>query len=79
MRFREEEGMPSPEQTYWEESKHEPADLGCPHCRGITSHEHWCCTQSANVRYAFQVVYYPDCLTHHDSLILHALGVTWKK
>jgi hypothetical protein len=24
------------------------------------------------------VISYPDCLTHHDSLILHALVVTWE-
>lgn len=71
--------MPSPEQICWQESKHEPADLVCPHCRGLLSHEHWCCTQNLNVQYAFQVVYYPERLTCHDSLILHALGVTWGK
>ena len=36
-------------------------------------------TQSADVRYAFQVALYPNHLTLHDHLILHALGVSWNK
>jgi hypothetical protein len=73
-----EEVMPTPERIHWYQANHQTADLGCPHCCGVTSHESWCSTQNLNVRYAFQVVSYPDCLTHHDSLILHALGASWE-
>ena len=67
-----------PEQLQHHTSLHN-ADFGCPHCRGITSHEHWCSTHNLNVRYAFQVVSCPDCLSRYDALILHALGVTWEE
>jgi hypothetical protein len=52
-------------------------DAACLHCERVTRHEHWCLTQSADVRYAFQVAVYPNLLTLQDSLILHALGVSW--
>jgi hypothetical protein len=77
-RLLREEVMSIPEQIYWQQANHQTADLGCPHCCGVSSHESWCSTQNLNVRYAFQVISCPDCLTHHDSLILHALGVTWE-
>ena len=67
-----------PEQLQHHTSPHN-ADLVCPHCRGITSHEPWCSTHNLNVRYAFQVISYPDCLSRHDAIILHALGVTWEQ
>jgi hypothetical protein len=53
------------------------ADVTCLHCERVTRHEHWCLTQNADVRYAFQAAIYPHLLTLQDSLILHALGVTW--
>ena len=53
------------------------ADSACSHCSGVVCHEPWCSTKNSNVRYAFQAVLYPDCLTIQDGLILHALGVAW--
>jgi hypothetical protein len=53
------------------------ADSACAHCEGVIRHEPWCSTQNARVQYAFQAALYPNHLTLHDSLILHALGVAW--
>jgi hypothetical protein len=51
----------------------------CSHCAGVTSHETWCITCNPNVRYAYGVVL-DDCrLTLGDELILHALGVEWRR
>ena len=51
----------------------------CLHCECLTDHQPWCITQNPGVRYAFTVAVYPNLLTLQDSLILHALGVTWTK
>ena len=51
----------------------------CLHCECLTDHQPWCITQNPDVRYAFTVAVYPNLLTLQDSLILHALGVTWTK
>ena len=49
----------------------------CGHCAGVTSHQTWCITCNAVVRYAFGVVLDGRHLTLRDELILHALGVKW--
>ena len=59
------------------EKKAVASEERCIHCERVSDHEHWCITQSADVRYAFSVAVYPNYLTLQDSLILHALGVTW--
>jgi len=51
----------------------------CDHCSGVTSHETWCITCNAHVRYAFGIVLDSGCLSHGDELILHALGVDWNR
>lgn len=49
----------------------------CGHCAGAVSHETWCITCNAFVRYAFGIVLDGRLLTQGDELILHALGVEW--
>jgi len=49
----------------------------CNHCAGVTSHEAWCITCNAVVRYAYGLVLDRSQLTVGDELILHALGVEW--
>jgi len=49
----------------------------CGHCAGVTSHQTWCITCNAVVRYAFGVLLDGSHLTLRDELILHALGVKW--
>jgi len=70
--------QPVPKQNAWHHENQYTADSACSHCSGVLSHEPWCSTQNSNVRYAFQAVLYPDCLTVQDTLILHALGVAWE-
>jgi hypothetical protein len=53
------------------------AQSACQHCEGIVDHEHWCLTLNPVVRYACEVVIYPDKLTIGDRIILHSLGVRW--
>ena len=63
-------------------SRHERklvATKRCRHCECRTDHQPWCITQNPDVRYAFMITVYPNLLTIQDSLILHALGVTWAK
>ncbi len=69
--------MPIPKQPVLRHENQYSADSACAHCEGIIRHEPWCLTQSADVRYAFQVALYPNHLSLQDHLILHALGVTW--
>jgi hypothetical protein len=69
--------MPISKQSTWHHSNRYNADAVCPHCAGLVRHEPWCVTQNADVRYAFEVAFYPDRLTALDVLILHALGVSW--
>ena len=49
----------------------------CDHCAGVTSHETWCITCNALVRYAFGAASDHGRLTLGDELSLHALGVEW--
>lgn len=51
----------------------------CDHCAGVTSHEPWCITCNAVVRYAFGAASGGGHLTVGDELILHALGVEWEQ
>jgi len=69
--------MPNTKQKIWYETGQPSVDLACTHCQGVTRHEPWCKTQNLSVYYAFYVVSHPDRLTVQDTLILHALGVTW--
>ncbi len=65
------------EQSVSQPANQYSADSACAHCEGIVSHEAWCSSTNANVRYAFDVALHPDHLTTQDTLILHALGVMW--
>jgi hypothetical protein len=83
LRAKESKTMPVPKQPIakqivWHHENQYTADSACSHCSGVVSHEPWCSTKNLNVRYAFQAVLYPDCLTIQDGLILHALGVAWE-
>lgn len=49
----------------------------CDHCEGVTSHETWCITCNAIVRYAYGAASNSFRLTLGDELSLHALGVEW--
>ena len=49
----------------------------CNHCAGVNSHEPWCITCNAVVRYAYAAASGVGHLTLGDELILHALGVAW--
>ena len=49
----------------------------CWHCAGVASHETWCITCNAVVRYAYEIVSDTYRVTIGDQLILHALGVAW--
>jgi hypothetical protein len=53
------------------------AGLACDHCAGVTSHETWCVTCNAFVRYAYAALMDGSRLTLGDVLSLHALGVRW--
>ena len=53
-------------------------DLACNHCAGTISHESWCISSNATVRYAYQAVA-NGRLTLGDELSLHALGVRWTR
>jgi len=55
------------------------AQSTCEHCGGALGHEKWCITCDALVRYAYAAAQDPDKLTLRDRLILHALGVSWKR
>jgi hypothetical protein len=69
--------MPTQSDSPLQHSNRYSADSACTHCDGVIRHEPWCTTQSANVRYAFQIAM--DCrqLSVGDELSLHALGVAW--
>lgn len=60
----------------WDHSQNN-AQSTCEHCGGVVSHEKWCITCDALVRYAYATAQDPEKLTLRDRLILHALGVTW--
>ena len=49
----------------------------CQHCDGIVHHKPWCLTINPVVRYACEIVAYPDKLTMADAIVLHSLGVLW--
>lgn len=68
---------PSSSSTTWFHSNRYSAQAECEHCAGIVRHESWCISVDPVVFYAYQVVLEPSKLTLADSLILHALGVTW--
>jgi len=69
--------MPAYKQPVSRHQQKSIEDAACLHCEGVTRHKHWCLTQNAEVRYALQAAVYPQLLTLQDSLILHALGVSW--
>jgi len=71
--------MPLSQQPAWRHSNQYSAESACPHCEGVISHEPWCSSQNARVRYAFQAAFHYDHLTPQDILILHALGVKWSE
>jgi hypothetical protein len=63
----------------WYHSNQYNAQSACEHCEGVVRHEDWCITRDALVQYAYTVVLHPEKMTLRDRLILHALGVSWKK
>ena len=69
--------MSAPQQTESSASNPLPVDLVCAHCAGIASHETWCITCNAIVRYAYAAAMDGGHLTLGDELSLHALGVEW--
>jgi hypothetical protein len=69
--------MSTRQPTELSRSNEESAGRICSHCAGVTSHETWCITCNAFVRYAYAVVLDGGRLTLGDELSLHALGVEW--
>ena len=69
--------MSTRQQSESSRSNQDSAGSICDHCAGVTSHETWCITCNAVVRYAFGAVSDGGHLTVGDELILHALGVEW--
>ncbi len=69
--------MPATETKKWYHSNQYTAQSQCEHCSGVVRHEEWCVTQNATVAYAYLVAAGAAPLSDQDSLILHALGVTW--
>ena len=69
---------PNYSSTTWFHSNRYSAEAECEHCAGIVRHESWCITVDPVVYYAYEVALEATKLTLADSLILHALGVTWK-
>jgi hypothetical protein len=61
----------------WSHTNRHDQQSTCEHCGGVVSHEKWCLTCDALVRYAYTAAQDPEKLTLRDRLILHALGVTW--
>jgi hypothetical protein len=61
----------------WFHSNRYTAQSACEHCGGVIRHESWCITMDPVVYYAYEIVIDPTRLTLADSLILHALGVSW--
>jgi glycerol-3-phosphate cytidylyltransferase-like family protein len=53
------------------------AQSACQYGEGVIRHERWCLAQNPVVRYACEIVVYPDKLTIGDAIILHSLGVVW--
>jgi hypothetical protein len=63
----------------WYHSNQYAAASACEHCGGIIRHGRWCITCNALVQYAYGAVLDAAKLTLTDSLILHALGVSWQQ
>lgn len=69
--------MSTRQQTELSRANQLTAGPACDHCAGVTSHEAWCISCNAIVRYAYGVVLDSGRLTLGDELSLHALGVKW--
>jgi hypothetical protein len=50
---------------------------GCEFCEGLKCHEPWCIVESANVRYAYEIILNPELITFGDKCALHSMGVTY--
>ncbi len=61
------------EQSEWRHANQYSADSACAHCEGIVSHESWCSSKNARVRYAFQAALHPD-QRRQNKLLLIKLG-----
>ena len=61
----------------WYHSNQYSADSKCEHCAGVVRHEAWCVTQNPVVAYAYLTATGAMPISEQDTLILHALGVTW--
>lgn len=69
--------MPLAETKKWDYSNQECAESNCDYCGGTIWHEPWCATQNALVAYAYLTAAGAAPLSEQDTLMLHALGVTW--
>ena len=69
--------MSTRQQTELSRTNQLTAGPACDHCAGVTSHETWCISCNALVRYAYGVVLDDGRLTLGDELTLHALGARW--
>lgn len=69
--------MSTRQQTESSRSNPDSTVAVCNHCAGVHSHEPWCVTCNAVVRYAFGLASEGGHPTLGDKLILHALGVEW--
>jgi hypothetical protein len=69
--------MSTRQQTELSRTNQLTAGRACDHCAAVTSHETWCISCNAIVRYAYGVVLDSGSLTLGDELSLHALGVKW--
>lgn len=61
----------------WFNSNFYAAASACEHCHGLVRHERWCIVVNPRVQYAYEIVRDAEQLNFRDSLILHALGVSW--
>jgi hypothetical protein len=52
-------------------------NMPCARCDGQAVCEPWCETVNGCVRYAYNAVLHPNCLSVGDHIILHSLGVQW--
>lgn len=52
-------------------------NMSCARCGGQGVCEPWCEAVNACVRYAYDAVLHPNCLSVGDHIILHSLGVRW--
>jgi hypothetical protein len=55
------------------------AQAACEHRDAVIHHERWCQTLNPVVDYAYKIVVSENELAIGDAIILHSLGVLWKR